>query len=117
MTERSAREVEAKNQRQEELLEIARALERLALEIRDAALEDDVCMDRPCRETRSPEIKTVAVGQRVRVTIEDQYLHRIGTIVNKRGKQYWYIRLDPLDGEVAQVIFKKATSFVMIDDK
>jgi len=50
------------------------------------------------------------VGDHVRVTIAGPYRHRTGIIVSRRGACFWNIRLDPRDGEIEKVIFKKTTS-------
>jgi hypothetical protein len=116
--------------RRDEMEAIALALEQLALEIREAAEggngSDDECHEplrssprRMARERRAPGSGSPRgmVGKRVRVTIADRYRGRVGTIRGKHGSQYWDICLDPLDGGVTQVIYKKPTSFVVIDDK
>jgi hypothetical protein len=94
--------------RRDELMAIALALERLALEIREAA-DGGPSDERPRR---------LQNGQRARITIKDRYRGRTGTIVNAHPRtNFWNIRLDPLDGGVPQVIYKKGTSLDVIDDK
>jgi hypothetical protein len=52
----------------------------------------------------------------VRVTFADKYRGRVGTLVNPRGEHFWNITLDPVDGGVGILIYKKTSSFVVIDD-
>ena len=53
---------------------------------------------------------------RVRVIIPDRYLSRTGTLVDRRGNHFWNLLLDPVDGGVALLIYKKTTSFVVVDN-
>lgn len=98
--------------REEELLAMAEALEQLAGELREMVLDERIPVS---QEKRSPlrEKSKVSAGQKVRVTIKDKYRGRYGTIVSRNArKDFWNIRLEPLDGGVAQMIYKKSTSFV-----
>ena len=94
--------------KEEELLAMAIGLEQVALGLRELALGRD-----DGEPPGGPE--EVKVGQRVRITIRDKYHGRCGTIVSPHGTHLWDIRLDPLDGGVTQVIYKKATSFAAVD--
>lgn len=108
-----------KTNRDEDLMAVALALERLALEIRELVEEPEPSNPRrgqgnvPTEGRADAEIR---VGQKVRITIADRYRGRYGVVVSARGTQYWDIRLDPLDGGVSQVIYKKSTSFVVVNE-
>lgn len=50
-------------------------------------------------------------GDRVRITIADQYCGRVGTVKDKRGDLFWNIELDPPPGSRrTQFIYKMSTS-------
>lgn len=94
--------------RVDELLAVAEALERLALDVRRVAGE---AQPAPRRKKGS-----VRIGQRVRITIDGPYKGRMGIVTLKRGSMFWYIRMDAVDGGVERVIYKMASSFSIIND-
>jgi hypothetical protein len=94
---------------------VAAMLERMALEIR--ATMSGRTRPTPAVPERSGD-ESVLVwkkGARVRVTIRDRYYGQTGTLLYRRGTIYWDIELDPLDGQVARVIYKKQSSLTLID--
>jgi hypothetical protein len=112
--------------RHDDLLAVAAALERLALNIReevDRAMDDDEDVQEP-EEVPVPVAEAVPVvpaaglrrGQRVRITIEDRYVNQIGTLVDRRGIHFWNILMDAADGGVSCLIYKKESSFALIID-
>ena len=100
--------------RQADLEAIADSLERLALEIRDVTRKESSGAEDG--DGGKKEMPTVQKGQRVRITIRGPYRGRTGTIMGPHGTHFWDIKLDPLDGGIAQVIYKKMTSFVVMQD-
>lgn len=108
-----------RQQRRDELLAVAEALERLAIDIREKVAGDEDAEEAPPPAVPSePEAAgAVGEGQRVRVMIRDRYYGRLGTIIDARGVQFWNIRLDAMDGGVSVVIYKKASSFRIINDR
>jgi ribosomal protein L21E len=95
---------------------VAAMLERLALEIRSTVEQRSSCMP-TAREQSDGEAELLwTKGARVRVTIRDRYYGRTGTLLGRRGKLYWDFKIDPLDGEVAKVIFKKQSSLTLINE-
>lgn len=120
-----------RSNRREELEGIAAALEQLALEIREEAAQEpgpethdgdgvpmpmDVPVLVPAQPQRSAAAEGLRKGLRVRVTVPDRYRGRVGTLVDPRGSHFWNILLDPVDGGVALLIYKKTTSFVAVDN-
>jgi hypothetical protein len=105
---------EGKEKRKDDLLAVASALERLALAIREEAGQERQGSGESGGAV--PNEPAVRVGQRVRVTIADRYRGRTGTIVSAHGQQFWDIRLDPVDGGISTVIYKKASSFAVIEN-
>jgi hypothetical protein len=101
-----------RNASEKDLLAMAVVLERLADGLRQMALGQNEGEPDRGPPRGQDEVK---VGQRVRITIRDKYYGRYGTIVSPHGTQFWDVRLDPHDGGVTQVIYKKATSFVAVD--
>jgi hypothetical protein len=91
----------------DELEAIAIALERLALEVRRLAGRQE----RPPQRRRRVAVEE---GQRVRITIDGPYKGLVGTVTERRGSMYWYIRLDAVDGGLERVIYKMPTSFKII---
>ena len=94
---------------------MAEALEQLAGELREMVLDERIPAG---QEKMSPprEQSKVSVGEKVRITIKDKYRGRYGTIVSRNArKDFWNIRLEPMDGGVAQMIYKKSTSFVAVE--
>jgi hypothetical protein len=106
-----------RSDRYDELVAIAEALEQLALEIRETAEEGTEGPETRAPAEPSPRNPGIGRGTRVRITINDRYRGRIGTVVGRRGTHYWDIQLDALDGGVSQLIYKKPSSFVVIDDQ
>lgn len=106
--------------RRDELLAIAEALERLVLEIRDAADEEPGVDQQPRafpavnhQDMDPPPLRR---GVRVRVTIRGPYKGRVGTLQGIKGTHFWDILLDAHDGGVPLMIYKKPSSFVVISD-
>ena len=52
----------------------------------------------------------------MRVTVGDKYYGRFGTLIDRRGRMYWNILMDAVDGSVAHVIYKKESSFAVVID-
>jgi hypothetical protein len=103
-----------RTRRQSEVEAIADLLERLALELRAVARDGATGTQASTDEKKADELTK---GMRVRVTRNDQYRGRVGTLMGRHGRQFWDIRLDALDGGVAQVIYKKPDGFAVINDK
>jgi ribosomal protein L21E len=97
--------------RDEELEAVADMLEMLALEVR--AMTGSVKKKSGPAQTRSCD--EFFSGRRVRIIVRDKYHGRTGVLVDRRGTEFWNIRLDCGDGEVYRVIYKKETSLVLID--
>jgi hypothetical protein len=98
---------------------VAAMLERMALEIR--ATMSSRARPTPAVPERNERNVDESVlvwkkGARVRVTIRDRYYGQTGTLLYRRGTLYWDIELDPLDGQVARVIYKKQSSLTLIDE-
>jgi uncharacterized protein YecE (DUF72 family) len=97
--------------REEELEAIADMLEMLALEVR--------AMTGSTKEEAEPErmqsSEEFCSGRRVRIMVRDKYHGRTGVLMDRRGTEFWYIRLDCGDGEVYRVIYKKETSLKLIE--
>ena len=55
-------------------------------------------------------------GQRVRITVRDQYYGWYGTLVDRRGTTFWHILMDAVDGRVAHIIYKKDSSLEVVND-
>lgn len=95
---------------------VAAMLEQLALEIRATINERNAGENgnarRMPREIRNQWQK----GALVRVIIRDKYYGRTGTLMGRRGTQYWDIKLDSHDGECSRVIYKKQSSLQIIDN-
>jgi hypothetical protein len=95
---------------------VAAMLERMALEIR-ATVNRRTSFTPSASERSSGDSELLwKKGARVRVTIRDRYYGRTGTLMDRRGTMYWDLKLDPLDGQVAQVIYKKQSSLILIDE-
>ena len=112
--------------RNDDLLAVALALERMALEIRQEVAHemgeaeempqpDDVPVAVPVQMV-PPPAGAVRGGQRVRVTVGDKYYGRFGTLIDRRDRMYWNILMDAIDGGVAHVIYKKESSFAVVID-
>jgi hypothetical protein len=101
--------------RADELLAAARVLDHLADELRQMALGGE-SSDELSTAASTRTSLSVEVGRRVRITIRDKYYGRSGVVVSGKGRCFWDIRLDPVDGGVAQVIYKKASSFGCVED-
>jgi hypothetical protein len=56
------------------------------------------------------------VGCKVRIVRKDAHYMKTGEIVGRRGRLFWYIRLDSQDGQVGRVIYKNASGFICISD-
>ena len=110
--------------RHDDLLAVAAALERLALNIReevDRDMDDDEDVQEPEEVPVAEAVPVVPAaglrrGQRVRITIEDRYVNQIGTLVDRRGIHFWNILMDAADGGVSCLIYKKESSFALIID-
>jgi hypothetical protein len=98
----------------EDLEALADRLEKIVLEVREMARNRS--RDKSPRPPPPAEKKGARVGRRVRITVRDKYYGHCGTILGSHGWLFWDIRLDPLDGGAPQVIYKKASSFLVIDD-
>jgi hypothetical protein len=105
----------------EKMLALIVAMEQLTLEMR-AELEEDQENVPSAQTERVPSAgervpsadRPIRRGQRVRITMY-RYRGRVGTIVDRRGTHYWDITLDATDRSSALLIYKKASSFVVID--
>jgi ribosomal protein L21E len=82
--------------RDEELEAVADMLELLALEVR--AMTGSTKRESVPVQTRSGD--EFCSGHRVRITVRDKYHGRTGVLVDRRGTEFWNIRLDCGDGEV-----------------
>ena len=60
----------------------------------------------------SPSASPLGVGSRVRITRNDVYRNRTGTIVSPHGALYWNIQLDHLDHERMAPIIHKMLKFL-----
>jgi hypothetical protein len=56
------------------------------------------------------------VGRKVRIVRKDAHYMKTGEVVGRRGRLFWYIRLDSQDGQVGRVIYKNASGFMCISD-
>ena len=115
----------------DDLLAVAVALERMALEIRQEVafrVEEEEEGPMPVRPPVAVPVRAVPVqavpvaaaglqgGQRVRITVRDQYYGRYGTLVDRRGTKFWHILMDAVDGRVAHIIYKKDSSLEVVND-
>jgi hypothetical protein len=97
--------------RDEELEAVADMLEMLALEVR-------AMTGSAKRETKPGQMQSgqeFCSGRRVRIMVRDKYHGRTGVLMDRRGTEFWNIRLDCGDGEVYRVIYKKETSLELIE--
>jgi hypothetical protein len=51
----------------------------------------------------------------VLVKVRDQYYGRYGLVIGKRGNYFWDIELEAAKGRPSCVIYKKATSVVVVE--
>ena len=98
------------------LEEAALLLEAMAQELRSLKKGKK---GKTAKERAAPvpsEAKPLETGARVRVTRQrDQYTGRTGVVMDRRGKLYWYVRLDATEHRVSSVIFKKDASLGVIE--
>lgn len=90
-----------------DMLEILAARLRVMMHEGEGSSRDDV-------RRQSPD-GVFTVGVRVRIVVRDFY-GRTGVLTSRRGRLYWNIRLDPRDGEVSKLIYKKETSLRLVDE-
>lgn len=99
------------------LEEAALLLEAMALKLRQMKRRKGVTKvpaDRPSRDETPDGLKS---GDRVRVVRKhDQYSGRTGVVLDRRGKLFWYVRLDATEDRCACVIFKKDASLLAVDN-
>jgi hypothetical protein len=114
--------------RRDKMMALLTAMEQLILEVREELEDEEERVpsapgERVPDKERVPSAHSERVptaekplrrGQRVRITLY-RYRGRVGTIVDRRGKHYWDISLDARDGGAPLLIYKKASSFVVID--
>jgi hypothetical protein len=86
--------------RDEELEAVADMLEMFALEVQ--AITGSAKREAVPVQTQSSE--DFHSGRCVRIVVRDKYHGRTGVLVDRRGTEFWNVRLDCGDGEVVRCI-------------
>jgi hypothetical protein len=98
-------------ERDAELEAMARVLDALAEQLR-AMMVGGAVDETP---SEGEEGSRFSAGRKVRIVVRDKYYGQTATLLSRRGRMYWNIRLEGRDGEIGREMYKAETSLRVVD--
>ena len=102
----------------ERLDNIEQSLLQFLLEVRALRLE---LVEKTRKEKKAASDgghRPIREGDRVKINTSDKYHHCTATVLDRRGKKYWNLRLDRVPGEgLGGTIYKADSSLDLIEEE
>ena len=108
----------------ERLDKIEQSLLDFLLEVRGLRLELVESARKETKSVSEGRHRPIREGDRIRINTKDKYHLRTATVLDRRGKTYWNLRLDPVLKEgtdrvpregIGQIIYKTDSSLDLIE--